>query len=546
MIKPDPVVPPSSSPSIEAVDVFMSYARVDHQIADRIAASLIDADCNVWWDALLVPGDIFDEKIQEVVSTAKIIVGVLSPNSLASDWVRWELSQAITNGLHVIPILTKGVEPEDLAPPLSLVHAIVLPDLEEVGLGDCASHIRRAVDVVGQRASHRKGGDREARSRLAQAATETARRARTIKHKNQSRALNKTLASGPLEIGYSASSGLAKMLQAKNISLAITSPDADKLYLVGSDQNGDLSVSETDAEGATGISVSGDSFTVAARTALHTFENVLQPEHLYDGRFSHCFVARRSDFVGELGLHDIATAADGQMFFVSTRYSCIAKLSSVHSFQLVWKPDFVTQVVAEDRCHLNGLALVKGTPAFATACNESDTIDGWRANVNGGGVVIAIPSGEILCRGLSMPHSPRFHEDQLWLLNSGTGELGVLQTDACGTNRFEALASLPGFARGLAFHKDVAFVGLSRPRYDSFAGLDLHHRLGENSNGSRTGVAVINTLSGKCVEWFWLEGEAQEVYDVAVLSSVRCPTALPSHSDEAFGLITMEQVVRDS
>ena len=37
-----------------------------------------------------------------------------------------------------------------------------------------------------------------------------------------------------------------------------------------------------------------------------------------------------------------------------------------------------------------------------------------------------------------MPHSPRIHNGELWLLNSGSGELGVVKRDENGKGHFEA------------------------------------------------------------------------------------------------------------
>ena len=41
-----------------------------------------------------------------------------------------------------------------------------------------------------------------------------------------------------------------------------------------------------------------------------------------------------------------------------------------------------------------------------------------------GGCVIDVRTGDVVVTGLSMPHSPRFYRDQLWVLNSGAGQLG--------------------------------------------------------------------------------------------------------------------------
>ena len=88
-----------------------------------------------------------------------------------------------------------------------------------------------------------------------------------------------------------------------------------------------------------------------------------------------------------------------------------------------WKPSFVTELAAEDRCHLNGLALVDDRPGYVTALGETDTREGWRPGKAAGGCVIEVASGSSVVRGLSMPHSPRVRDGVLFLLESGRGRL---------------------------------------------------------------------------------------------------------------------------
>src|SRR4029077_4773473 len=91
------------------------------------------------------------------------------------------------------------------------------------------------------------------------------------------------------------------------------------------------------------------------------------------------------------------------------------------------KPSFISGLLDGDKCHLNGMAMDEGRPAYVTAVSRSDVIDGWRDRRSDGGVVIDVATGKVVCNGLSMPHSPRMHKGELWVLNSGTGELGVVK-----------------------------------------------------------------------------------------------------------------------
>ena len=203
---------------------------------------------------------------------------------------------------------------------------------------------------------------------------------------------------------------------------------------------------------------------------------------------------------------------------------------SARASRPLWRPPFLSKLAAEDRCHLNGLALVDGRPRYVTAVSTSDVVDGWRDRRRDGGVVLEMPDGRVIAAGLSMPHSPRWHRGRLWLHNSGTGQFGSVDP---GTGRFEPLTFCPGYLRGLAFVGDYAVVGLSRPRHDkTFGGLALENELARRGADARCGLLVIDLRSGDVVHWLRVEGMVRELYDVAVLPEVRRPMVLGFKTDE--------------
>ena len=210
--------------------------------------------------------------------------------------------------------------------------------------------------------------------------------------------------------------------------------------------------------------------------------------------------------------------------FANTLFNCLARPSLTASFEPVWRPEFISALVAEDRCHLNGLAMREGKPAYVTAISETDTYDGWREHRSEGGVVIEVATGKVVCRGLSMPHSPRWHEGRLWLHNSGTGELGYVDTE---TQSFKPVAFCPGYLRGLDFMGDFAVVGLSLPRDNkTFSGLALDAELSKRKISPKCGVYFIDTRSGSIVHSLNFGGLVTELYDVVVLEGVRQPSAM--------------------
>jgi uncharacterized protein (TIGR03032 family) len=336
---------------------------------------------------------------------------------------------------------------------------------------------------------------------------------------------------------YSLSSGLIARLARLNVALAFSSYQSGLLYMLGSHAERGAQLHQSVVKKPMGLAVDGpDGLVLADGNTITHYRNVLSQEERINHIFDACYVPRTTWLTGGLDAHDVGIDADGRILFVNTAFNCLATVSSVHSFEPVWRPPFISALVNEDRCHLNGLAMDGGRPAFVTAASRSDTIDGWRDRRDGGGVAVDVATGEIICTGLSMPHSPRVHHGRRWLLNSGTGELGFVTDDG----RFEPRAFCPGFTRGLAFHGNLAFVGLSKPRHERFEGLPLDRRLADADSDGWCGIQVIDIDSGACVDWFRIDGGINELYDVAIIEGHRCPMAVSPNSDDATTLITFE------
>jgi uncharacterized protein (TIGR03032 family) len=226
-----------------------------------------------------------------------------------------------------------------------------------------------------------------------------------------------------------------------------------------------------------------------------------------------------------------------ELWVVNTLFSCLATLHGQYSFVPRWRPEWISALAAEDRCHLNGLALLDRRPACVTAVSQSDVVDAWRDRRRDGGCVLEVPSGRPLAAGLSMPHSPRYYRGRLWLLDSGTGRLGSLPPHG---GPFEPLAFCPGYARGLAFQSDFAVVGLSRPRRDqTFGGLPLDDELAARGAQPRCGVHVVDLRTGDTAHWLRIEGLVTELYDVALLPGAVRPMVLGFKSDEISQLLTV-------
>ena len=341
------------------------------------------------------------------------------------------------------------------------------------------------------------------------------------------------------ETTYSQSAGLIARLARLRISLAFTSYQSGALYMLGSNPSHGPQLHVSGVQKPMGLSITeaGD-LILCAGVSVIRYQNVLRTGQEINHVFDACYMPRTIHTTGDLDGHDVGLDASGRIIFVNTRFNCLATISDRHSFEPVWRPPFISALVDEDRCHLNGLAMEDGEPAYVTAVSRSDTVDGWRDRRDGGGVVVDVRTGEIVCEGLSMPHSPRMHDGRLWLLNAGAGELGVVVRDGEGKGRFEPRVFCPGFLRGLALHGGLAFVGLSKPRYKRFEGLPLEARLAKTDSSPWCGVQVIDLATGTCVDWFRIDGPVGELYDLAVIPGFVCPMAVSPGSPEAAALIT--------
>ncbi len=339
----------------------------------------------------------------------------------------------------------------------------------------------------------------------------------------------------PPKVSFSISEGFVALLGTLDISLALTSYQSGKFYMLGRNPQAGLIVHARTFQKAMGMHVEGETLLLATYFQMQRFENVLPRGKYVQNTYDACYVPRTTHTTGILDAHDVGQLANGQIIFVNTLFNCLATTSPKESFIPVWKPYFISDIAGEDRCHLNGMAMEGGQPRYVTACATSDVAAGWRAHRGGGGVVIDVRTNEIVCDGLSMPHSPRIYNGQLWILNSGTGELGTVNLQA---KKFEPRAFCPGFLRGLSFSGKYAFVGLSKPRDQHFEGLALDGKLTEAKLEPRCGIEVVDLDTGKAAEWFHIEGAIGEIYDVAVMPGVKCPMSLGFADNDIKGFLS--------
>src|SRR3954470_13691730 len=257
-----------------------------------------------------------------------------------------------------------------------------------------------------------------------------------------------------VEFRYTQTERFVAVLHELGASLLVSTYQANKL-LVGRATRGGLSMLVRTFDRPMGLAADAGRLAVGTCDRIWQLRNApdiaprVEPAGTHDARY----VPRSCHVTGDVGVHELAWAGE-ELWLVNTRFSCLCTLHPDYSFVPRWRPPFVSALAAEDRCHLNGLAGADGRPRYVTALGETDTAGGWRANKPQGGCLMEVGSGEVVSRGLSMPHSPRWHDGRLWLLESGTGQLVLIHATS---GQRQPVAELPGFARGLALCGPYAF-----------------------------------------------------------------------------------------
>jgi uncharacterized protein (TIGR03032 family) len=337
-------------------------------------------------------------------------------------------------------------------------------------------------------------------------------------------------------VSWTHSASLPEVLAAARCSLLISTYQAGQLVAVGID-DGAVTFSFRHFDRAMGVAVDpgdapgtdpavGPGITVGSKNqvwSLRSFPDIATrlPGHRNDA----CYLPRSSVYTGNVQGHEIVWGRDPdgapELWLVNTAFSCLAGLAPPErperNFVPRWRPPFISGLAAEDRCHLNGLALREGRPTYVTLMAATDDAVGWRRLPKASGMILDVTSGQPVTTGIVMPHSPRWHDGHLYVLNSG---LGHLQRVDLANGQRDVVAALPGYTRGLAIHNGLAFVGLSRIRETAvFGGVPL----AEFHDQLKCGVGVVDLATGTTIATLEFTTAVEEIFDVQVLPDVRCP-----------------------
>ena len=325
-----------------------------------------------------------------------------------------------------------------------------------------------------------------------------------------------------VEVRYEHSPGLPRLLNEIGASLVLTTYQAGRVITVGVHDKA-LQIRFNYVPHAMGLSRTPSGLAIGSLNGVWTLPASLDlaPNLSPEGHHDIAFLARSFHQTGPVLGHDLAWC-DGQLWLVNTLFNCLCTLQAPWSFIPQWRPPFINTITAEDRCHLNGLAINRDgrRPAFVTAHGTSNDPGGWRVNKADGGCLMDVASGEIILNGLSMPHSPRLHHEKLYFLNSGRGELLEFSTLNGSSN---VLVQLPGFTRGLDCHGSIAAVGLSRIRESAvFGGLPIAAEMDE----LQCGIVFVDLDTGEKLGHLWFLSGVEEIYSTAFIPGYLNPAVI--------------------
>lgn len=250
-------------------------------------------------------------------------------------------------------------------------------------------------------------------------------------------------------------------------------------------------------------------------------------EKLYEPvneRVDACFIARSSHYSGMINIHDIAWGNTG-LWVVNSTFSCLCTISPNFSFVPKWKPHFIDELIPHDLCHLNGMAMKDGEPAYVTSFSKHNEINAWREDLETKqGTLMCVKTNRVLLQGLDLPHSPRCYRDKVYFCESNNG---LVSSYDPATGVRSTVAELPGFTRGMTFYGPLMFVGLSRLRRSSV--LKAKGAL-EKYEQTYCGVWIINLEDNIEVGRIIFEGSFSQIYDVGIIEGSCFPEIIePEH-----------------
>ena len=135
-------------------------------------------------------------------------------------------------------------------------------------------------------------------------------------------------------------------LAEQRASVAFTTYQSGKLFLIGLQPDGRLSVFERTFNRCMGLWSDSNTLIMSSLYQLWRFENLFEAGQGHDG-YDRLYVPQVGYTTGDLDVHDVAVDRKGRLVFVNTLFSCLATVSDTHSFTPLWQPSFISKLSME-------------------------------------------------------------------------------------------------------------------------------------------------------------------------------------------------------
>jgi uncharacterized protein (TIGR03032 family) len=253
-----------------------------------------------------------------------------------------------------------------------------------------------------------------------------------------------------------------QILSENNISILFSSGIKSYINLLSKDGLHGISIDQYNDRGVRAIYVLQDTVFCGVKNGIQSY--AVDNNTLVEKNFIP---------TGLLASHDIYCNNES-IYYLSNEYSSIYKVNLKHKFEknIFFTPWWIPDIEEYDACHLNGMCFVDDELRYITAFSQTSLSESWRNQSNSQGVVADVRNNEIILENLSMPHSPTFYKDLLWFISSGEslkqnnhghGSSKLTAIDTFSKNIVHSI-NIEGFARAIAFYKNLAFIASSRIR----------------------------------------------------------------------------------
>ena len=326
-----------------------------------------------------------------------------------------------------------------------------------------------------------------------------------------------------LKVSFSES--IPDLLTKLNCTIVVSTYTVNKIIFICPNGHSDIIQFPKYFKKPMGIAVSGDKLAVASLNKVTVFGSSPKLALNYPMKpktYDTLFMPRAEYYTGKVDVHDL-NWGDAGLWGVTTAFSCLSIIDDNHSFTPEWQPSFISSLMPEDRCHLNGMAMKEGQPRYVTALSQTDTKNGWRKNIENSGVLMDVNTGKILLDHLPVPHSPRYIDGSIYFLLSGTGDLVRYDIET----KTQESVELPGFARGMAEYGDYLFIGLSQIRKSSKS----FHKLPVKNKAKHAGVVVLYRPTMSIIGELQYDNVIEEIYDVQILPNLIRPGMVNTEND---------------